>query len=264
MVSRSDISEADIESIELTFEVRERVAVLALREGQKRFSLSLLKQLHALVQELRQRRDIGALWLRSESDDFSEGMNLLDPDLASVVLGGEGSRRQLAQLGQSLIESWMSLAFPTVVSCRGNILGAGAGLMIASSFRFATPDARCGFPEVGFGMTLSWGILPRLVREMGPSWARRLVLAGEVVSMSEFDAGFSRMVPPDDLDHASFELAQCLAKKPPRAMRHTLEALHSLERDHQLLARDDELRFALTAGSDEFVEAVGRFLGEDT
>ena len=119
----------------------------------------------------------------------------------------------------------------------------------------------CGFPEVDLGMSLSWGILPRLVREVGPSWTRRLVLAGERVRMSDLDSGFVRITPRADLDTEASAFAQQLADKPHAAVRHTLESLHALDVEHQLHALDDAERFALTAGGEDFKKAVMRFLG---
>jgi len=245
----------------LKTETRGRLFIASLSSPPNRFSLALIEQLNALALELKGRRDIGAVWLRGEGDNFSHGADLRDPGLATLVLKDTSSRQELARLGQSLIETWMTLPFPTVISCQGHVLGAGACLMAASSFRFATSDTNCGFPEIDLGMTLSWGILPRLVRELGPSWTRRLVLAGERVPLSEFGSGFVQIVSDEELDSVAREFAEQLAQKPQAAIRHTLESLHALDVEHQSHALDDADRFALTAGGDDFKKAVMRFLG---
>ena len=245
----------------LRLEERGRLLIISLCAPPNRFSLSMIHRLNALVEEVKTRSDIGALWLRAEGSDFSQGADLRDGALAAKVMTDDASRRELARLGQSLIEQWMALPIPTIVACQGNVLGAGACLMAASSFRLATPDARCGFPEVGLGMSLSWGVLPRLVREFGPSWTRRLVLAGERVPMGQLGPGAVRIVPVEELDKAALILAEELAQKPALAMRHSVESLLQLDSEHQSHAADDDLRFALTAGSEEFKRAVMRFLG---
>ena len=254
----------DLRSFEakgLRVEARDRIAVVSLSTPPNRFTLALIQGLSGLAQEIRTRTDIRCVWLRAEGADFSHGADLRDPTLGALVMQDDASRRYLAELGQELIESWMALPMPTVVSCQGRVLGAGACLFAASSFRYATPDARCGFPEVGLGMSLSWGILPRLVREFGPNWTRRMVIEGEQVSMSEFGSGSVRIVPADSLDSQALSLAKEIAEKPAGAIRHTLELLQTLEQAHQSQALSDAKRFAATAGSDEFKEAVLRFLG---
>ena len=254
----------DLRSFEadgLRVEESERIAVVSLSTPPNRFTLALIQSLTGVVQELRTCTEIRCVWLRAEGADFSHGADLRDSKLAALVMQDDASRRYLAELGQDVIESWVALPMPTVVSCRGHVLGAGACLMAASSFRYATPDARCGFPEVGLGMSLSWGILPRLVREFGPNWTRRMVIEGEQVSMSELGSGSVRIVPADSLDSKALSLAKEIAEKPASAVRHTLELLQALEQAHQEHALSDARRFASTAGSDEFKEAVLRFLG---
>ena len=133
--------------------------------------------------------------------------------------------------------------------------------MMASSFRFVTPETTCRFPEVDLGMSLSWGILPRLVSELGPAWTRRLVLAGESVQVASMKPGAWSVHSSDDLDREARNFAHALALKPSGSVRHTLETMHALESAQQGLAADDAKRFALTAGGHEFKEAVMRFLG---
>ena len=108
------------------------VISLSLCSPSNRFSLSLIEELHGRVQDLKHRLDVGAVWLRADGDNFSPGADLKDPRLATLVLQDDNSRRRLAALGQSLIENWMSLSVPTVVSCQGFVLGAGACLMCST------------------------------------------------------------------------------------------------------------------------------------
>tara|TARA_B100000674_G_C37698638_1_gene849465 strand:- start:384 stop:659 length:276 start_codon:yes stop_codon:yes gene_type:complete len=88
-----------------------------------------------------------------------------------------------------------------------------------------------------------------------------MVIEGEQVSMSELGSGSVRIVPADSLDSKALSLAKEIAEKPASAVRHTLELLQALEQAHQEHALSDARRFASTAGSDEFKEAVLRFLG---
>jgi enoyl-CoA hydratase/carnithine racemase len=245
----------------LKVDEHDRVVVVTLRSPGSRFSLALLERLESLARTWKSRRELGALLLRAEGADFSHGADLKDPGMASLVLGDEQSRRRLAHLGQSLVETWMTLPFPTVASCQGRVVGAGACVMMASSFRFVTPETTCRFPEVDLGMSLSWGILPRLVSELGPAWTRRLVLAGESVQVASMKPGAWSVHSSDDLDREARNFAHALALKPSGSVRHTLETMHALESAQQGLAADDAKRFALTAGGHEFKEAVMRFLG---
>ena len=79
--------------------------------------------------------------------------------------------------------------------------------------------------------------------------------------MGELGPGAVRIVPADELATAALMLAVKLSQKPALAMRHSVESLLQLDSESQSHAADDDLRFALTAGGDEFKRAVMRFLG---
>jgi enoyl-CoA hydratase/carnithine racemase len=247
-----------------TLKVEESHEVISVTlEGRagNRIGLETLEELAGLAIALKGRSDVGALVIRAEGADFSQGADLRDAGLASHVLGSDASRRRLASLGQLLIENWMSLPFPTVASCRGWVVGAGACLVAASGFRVASQDVVLRFPEVELGMSLSWGILPRLVREFSHPWTRRLVLAGEAVPVTSLPSGAFKICSADRLDDETFDLARSLAAKPRLAVRHTIETLTRLEAEGQQAASDDDVRFALTAGSDDFRDTILSFLG---
>ncbi len=192
-----------------------------------------------------------AVRLRAEGADFSLGADLRDPALAAAITGGEASRRALAELGQQVVDALASLPVPTVVAARGRILGAGACFFTVCDFRLAAPGATLGFPEVDRAMHLSWGILPRMVRTYGESTATRLALLGDPIAVDRLGETVERV---DDPDAASEALARRLADKPALALREILAVLRTGD-----ASRDAE-RFAATAGSADFVEAMTAFL----
>jgi enoyl-CoA hydratase/carnithine racemase len=62
----------------------------------------------------------------------------------------------------------------------------GAGLLaVACDLRVAASDLAYSIPELHLGIPLTWGGLPRLVREIGLPRTRELVLTGRVIGAAE-------------------------------------------------------------------------------
>ena len=75
-------------------------------------------------------------------------------------------------------EAVAGLRQPTLAAVHGFCLGAGLELALAADFRIADETASFGCPEVGLGIVPSSGGTLRLVRALGPSRARELIVLG--------------------------------------------------------------------------------------
>ena len=212
-----------------------------------------------LLDALAQDKEVRAVWLSAEGEDFCQGMDLADADLAAWMAEGKAERMRFAKQGQAMIEAWASLPIPTVVSMRGRAMGAGACLVTAADFRVAYAGGVLCFPEVDRGMHLSWGILPRMVREYGLPWARRLAMVGERVRIGSLPARAFYLVDEGTEDEQAERLAVALAQKPPLAMRSIKAVLREVTKEDNLATADDALFFAQTVGSEDFQEALTAF-----
>lgn len=234
----------------LRWERSDHLVTLCLdRPPGNRFSLDLIDTLIQAFEQLQEDRDVRAVCLEAEGDDFSFGADLLDEDLAALIREGESTRLSLATRGQRLIELWDCLPVPTVCFARGRIIGAGAGLFVASDFRFVGPDSILWFPEVRRGMHLSWGIVPLLIRECGGGWARRLALAGEKID----PLACVPLVVQGSTRDGVISFAHQLAFLPPLAVKAIADTfVHG--------AAEDPQRFADTVDSHDFAEAMAAWM----
>ena len=192
------------------------------------------------------------LLLTAQGPDFSHGVDLADPELADMLRadGGIG----VATAGQALVDGWARAPLPTVVALQGRVIGAGACLAVASEFRFAAPDTTIAFPEVARGMHLSWGILPRLVSAFGLDWARWLAVGGQPVGVAALGLAAARVVEAPIA--AATAWAHHLAALAPLAVVHIREVLAAIAAGDPSAAADDPARFAATAASADFAEAM--------
>jgi len=102
-------------------------------------------------------------------------------------------------------------------------------LALACDFRVASEDAFFSVPEVDLGIPLTWGALPRLVHELGAARARELVLLCERIDAARALAFgvVQRVVPAGELDAATLDLAERLARKPEVAAHMTKTQLRA-------------------------------------
>jgi len=77
-----------------------------------------------------------------------------------------------------LYDEFEAIEKPIVLAAQGICLGAGVEMAMSCDFRFCTPDAEFGVPEVFLGAIAGSGGTSRLTRMIGPAWAKYMAMAG--------------------------------------------------------------------------------------
>jgi enoyl-CoA hydratase/carnithine racemase len=222
-----------------------------------RVDIAMLTRLRDLALHLATDPTLRAVWLSADGPDFCHGIDLRDPALAQQLAQGPAALQTVAALGQAAIDAFAALPVPTITSARGRIIGAGACLFIASDLRVAAPDATLAFPEVDRGMTLGFGILPRMVRALGTSLTARLALTGAPCPVADLPTATATLAA--DPDAAALDLARAMAARPPLAVRGIVRSLRALAAGHDPTA-DDPAHLAATLASADFTEAIRSWL----
>jgi enoyl-CoA hydratase/carnithine racemase len=164
----------------------------------------------------------------------------VDPGVGAVVLTGAGDRAfcvgaDLKQRAGFDDQSWFvqreafrrgfaavrRCPLPTVAAVSGYALGGGTELAISCDLVVAATDATFGLPEVRLGLVPAGGGTQLLVRRVGRSAARDLVLTGRRVGAAEaLELGLAdRVVPGGEVLAAAAALADELAGNAPTAVR---------------------------------------------
>jgi enoyl-CoA hydratase/carnithine racemase len=150
----------------------------------------------------------------------------------------------------------------TVASVERCAVGAGLLLMGACDLRVVCDDARLLIPEAQLGLPLTWGGVPRLLRELGPALVRELIMTGRPLAPVEAQAmGFvNRVVAPEALDAETEALIGRLLETPTLPLRTTKaqvnQALRAL-----LPVESDDAELGVAAISDPgFSETAMRYL----
>lgn len=86
-----------------------------------------------------------------------------------------------AALLQGVLDRLVNVPFPTMAAIEGAALGAGTQLAVACDLRVATAGASFGIPAAKLGLMVNHWTVQRVATLLGPSTARAVLLAAEVV-----------------------------------------------------------------------------------
>lgn len=196
------------------------VATIELNRPERLNALSLtsITELIGVCRWLDEAEHVRAVVVRGAGRAFCAGFDL------HTFAGAEGaSPRDIADLGRRAVDTLAEVRPLTVAAIHGHCVGGGVLLAAACDLRVAADDVRFSIPEVDLGIPLTWGGIPRLVRELGPAITKELVLTCRPFGAEEAHAlrFVNRVVPADRVAAEADALASELASKPWFSLRAT-------------------------------------------
>src|SRR5689334_1080542 len=158
------------------------LATLWLDRTDKRNALdgATMKELAAALDEVGGDRSVRAVVLRGRGPVFSSG---IDHTLLVEVFGAtqKSPFLHLHHQLQDVFHRMSRLHQPIIAALHGVCVGMALELALAADIRIATEDCALGLPEIAFGLVPDVGGTTRLVRAVGESRARELILTGRMV-----------------------------------------------------------------------------------
>jgi enoyl-CoA hydratase len=138
-------------------------------------------------------------------------------DLTEV---GPRSFRRRVRAIHNVFDDIEQMELPVIAAINGVAAGGGLELALSCDFRFAADNARFGLPENNVGLIPGSGGISRLVKLVGPSKAKRLVMTGEIIAAQRaLEIGLvDEVVAADQLMVRAREFARILAAKAPLAL----------------------------------------------
>ena len=189
---------------------------------------------------------------------FAAGADIAEIANNTAVEAEEATRR-----GQGLTDLIENLGKPVIAAVNGFALGGGCELAMACTFRLASDTARFGQPEINLGIIPGGGGTQRLTRLVGEGKAMEMILTGEIIdAQTAFAAGLvNHVVPLDQLEKKTMEIANRIAEKGPASVSLAKEAVKIASRSNldEGLRREVDL-FALCFSTEDKDEGVSAFL----
>jgi enoyl-CoA hydratase len=136
-------------------------------------------------------------------------------------------------------------------------------LALACDIRIASETASFGQPEINLGIIPGGGGTQRLARLVGEGKAMEMILTGEIIdAKTAYAIGLvNHVVPADQLQAKTLEVANRIADKSPVALRLAKDAVKTASRSNldEGLRREVDL-FALCFSTEDKDEGVSAFL----
>jgi enoyl-CoA hydratase len=241
-------------------ERRERVAIITINRPEKRNALNIQTRAEgaAVLDELRADDDVRVVVFTGAGDKaFIAGA-----DIAEFADRTAITQREV-MLERGLFNAVDSFPKPVIAMVNGYCLGGGCELALACDIRVASEKASFGQPEINLGIIPGGGGTQRLTRLLGEGKAMEMILSGEIINAEEaFRIGLvNHVVPSDQLEAKTMEIANRIAEKSPIALRLAKEAVKLASRSNldEGLRREVDL-FALCFSSEDKDEGVRAFL----
>jgi enoyl-CoA hydratase len=244
----------------LLLERRERVAIITINRPEKRNALNIQTRIEGsgVLDELRADEQIRVVVITGAG----EKAFIAGADIAEFA-GRTSITQREVMLERSLFNAIDSFPKPVIAMINGYCLGGGCELALACDIRIASETASFGQPEINLGIIPGGGGTQRLTRLIGEGKAMELILSGEIIdAKTALAMGLvNHVVPADELESQTMEMANRIAAKSPIALRLAKEAVRIASRSNldEGLRREVDL-FALCFSTEDKDEGVRAFL----
>ena len=237
-----------------------RVAIITINRPDKRNALNIKTREEgaALLDELRKDDSVGVVVFTGAGDKAF---------VAGADIGEFAGRTAITQRDvmttRSLFTAIDTFPKPVIAMINGYCLGGGCELALACDIRIASENASFGQPEINLGIIPGGGGTQRLPRLVGEGKAMEMILTGEIIDANTaFSIGLvNHVVPADQLQTKTLEIATRIAEKSPIAVQLAKEAVKLASKSNldEGLRREVDL-FALCFSTEDKNEGVSAFL----
>lgn len=152
---------------------------------------------------------------------------------------------------------------PTIAMVNGFALGGGCELALACDIRVASTKAKFGLPELNLSIIPAAGGTQRLARVVGKGLALDMILTGRFLDGEQAQriGLVSEVVPPEELEEKTVEIAEKILAKGPLAVKLAKLAVHSgFETDQKTALIIEKLAQAVLFSTEDKNEGTTAFL----
>jgi len=225
-------------------------------EAKNTFTVLLARELNAALESLDDDADVRVVVIQAAGKHFSTGI-----DLAEFKDKSHRQYRELIKLMDQHNHTIARMKKPVIASVNGYAIANGAGLTFACDLVVAAESAKFGTTAINVGLICLGPAVP-LARSVGRKKTLEMVLTGDIISASEAErlGLVNRVVPDDQLEQATLELASKLVAKSPLALQIGKAGIYGMADlpYHQALDYVGEL-FASLCSTEDAQEGVQAF-----
>jgi len=226
-------------------------------EEMNTFNIPFARELNDALWEMEHDPEVRVVVINANGKHFSTGISL-----AEFKNKSPKEYREFIHLMDEHNHTIARMKKPVIASVKGYALANGSGLSFACDLTVATEDAKFGTTAINVGLICLGPAVP-LARLVGRKKALEMVLTGEIITAAEAErlGLVNKVVPREQLEAATLELATKLAAKSPLALQIGKSGIYGMQDVpyHQALDYLGDL-FAALCSTEDAEEGVKAFL----
>jgi len=215
---------------DIIYTKEEGIVTITLNRPERRnaFSPAMSESIYNVVEDAAKDNGVRVLVLTGTGQAFCAGADVKAMAEGSGQPGGEEQGREAGGRHVSLPLLLHEFDKPVIAAINGVAVGGGLDLALACDIRIASDKARFAEVFIRRGLIPAMGgifFLPRLV---GIDRACQLIWTGDMIDAKEAEhiGLVTTVVPHEELESTTRELAEKLAKGPPLAIQKAKRAIY--------------------------------------
>ena len=218
-------------------ELNEQIFHISLNRTEERNALNLkiMQEIDHALDEAEKAYNNGearVLFIRAEGRAFSSGIDLNSMEDYVEQFGEEWRQNLFAttRLLQNILTKIERLSLPSICIMHGYCLGLALEMALACDFRIAASRTKIGLPETRLGIIPDVGGTVRLVKLIGPSRAKEVILTGRNIDINQAEQWgmVNYVVPKAELMDKANELAEELKLSAPLAVNYGKRVINDI------------------------------------
>jgi enoyl-CoA hydratase / 3-hydroxyacyl-CoA dehydrogenase len=208
----------EFEFVKVEINKESKIARLILNRTHRANALNLdfITEINKALDEMEGRNDIRCVVLTGSGANFCGGA-----DVSSFAAGRINSVITFTEAGQNLSTRIETYSKPVIAAINGPAIGGGFEMALACDIRIMSKKAQLRLPELTIGLTPGLGGTQRLIRLIGSTRAKEIVLlADPVMAEKALEWGIVNFIAEDEkFEELVNEIAKKLAGGPPLAQK---------------------------------------------
>jgi enoyl-CoA hydratase/carnithine racemase len=242
------------------------IATITMNRPDKMNALNtqMLREMVAAIDEIASNDDVRVVVLTGAGRVFCSGADISESGKASGLSGTPVEmHHNVRNSYQKVALGLQRLDKPTIAMVNGAAVGAGCDFAFACDMRVGSEKARFRNGFVRVGLIPGGGGTWLYTRLMGLGRGLEFLFTGDFLEAEEAEriGVLNKIVPADDLERETMELAQKIANNPPLAVQMSkMMAYKALESDLEAALEQAAACQALALSSEDHREGVDAFI----
>jgi len=209
----------------ITFDQTNSVGTITLNHPEKRnaLSLTMLRELHDLLDNVKNNGNVKVVIVRGAGKMFSSGH-----DLAEMIDGGLTDYMEVFRTCSAFMQKIQDMPQPFIAQVHGVATAAGCQLVAACDLAVAEEGALFATPGVRLGIFCTTPAIP-LARAVGRKRALEMLFTGRMISAKEAEQYglVNRVVQADRLEAETKAMAEKIAEASGLTLRIGKQAFYA-------------------------------------